>query len=497
MKELLLNKLKESFSSVLPIIIVVLLICIFKGETTTINLMPAFLIGGFLLVLGMCIFDIGANLSMVSIGSKIGMHLTKKKNIFLLLFMCFLIATIITIAEPDLLVLSKQTPNISPVVLIGSVGVGVGLFFLIACIRLLKRWSYNLILILTCVLMFVIAIFVPKEFIGVAFDSGGVTTGALSVPFIISLARGLTSFRVDKERKNDTFGLMAFCSLGPIVVLLLLGLIYKSSTTYEQFEIMTNSSISEVILNYIHEIPTYLKEVGLSLSPILILFVIYDIFFLKLKKKPLIKIIKGLIYTYIGLVIFMLGVNVGFLPMSYMIGKVLANDSVLLIPISALIGFFIIYSEPAIKVLLDQIEDITNGTINKQILLFSLSLGVSIATLLSITRIIMGFSIMYILIPGYLIAIILSFFSPNVFTRIAFDSGGVASGTMTASFLLPFAIGISEFLNRDILLYSFGLVATVATIPLITVEIIGIIYKIKTNKKVKVQIYNAEIIDYY
>lgn len=497
MKELLLNKLKESFSSVLPIIIVVLLICIFKGESTTINLMPAFLIGGFLLVLGMCIFDIGANLSMVNIGSQIGMHLTKKKNVFLLLFMCFLIATIITIAEPDLLVLSKQTPNISPVVLIGSVGIGVGLFFLIACIRLLKRWSYNLILILTCILMFVIAIFVPKEFIGVAFDSGGVTTGALSVPFIISLARGLTSFRVDKERKNDTFGLMAFCSLGPIVVLLLLGLIYKSSTTYEQFEIMTNSSISEVILNFIREIPTYLKEVGLSLSPILVLFVIYDIFFIKLKKKPLIKIIKGLIYTYIGLVIFMLGVNVGFLPMSYMIGKVLANDSVLLIPISALIGFFIIYSEPAIKVLLDQIEDITNGTINKQILLFSLSLGVSIATLLSITRIIMGFSLMYILIPGYLIAILLSFFAPNVFTRIAFDSGGVASGTMTASFLLPFAIGISEFLNRDILLYSFGLVATVATIPLITVEIIGIIYKIKTNKKVKVQIYNAEIIDYY
>ena len=497
MKELLLTKLKESFSSVLPIIIVVLLICIFKGESTTINLMPAFLIGGFLLVLGMCIFDIGANLSMVNIGSKIGMHLTKKKNVFLLLFMCFLIATIITIAEPDLLVLSKQTPNISPIVLIGSVGIGVGLFFLIACIRLLKRWSYNLILILTCVLMFVIAIFVPEEFIGVAFDSGGVTTGALSVPFIISLARGLTSFRVDKERKNDTFGLMAFCSLGPIVVLLLLGLIYKSSTTYEQFEIMTNSSIRDVIIGFIHEIPTYMKEVGLSLSPILILFIVYDIFFLKLKKKPLIKIIKGLIYTYIGLVIFMLGVNVGFLPMSYMIGKVLANDSLLLIPLSALIGFFIIYSEPAIKVLLDQIEDITNGTINKQILLFSLSLGVSIATLLSIIRIIMGFSIMYILIPGYLIAIILSFFSPNVFTRIAFDSGGVASGTMTASFLLPFAIGISEFLNRDILLYSFGLVATVATIPLITVEIIGIIYKIKTNKKVKVQIYNAEIVDYY
>jgi hypothetical protein len=434
---------------------------------------------------------------MVQIGSRIGHHLTKKKSVYLLLAMCFLIATIITMAEPDLLVLSEQTPNISPIVLILAVGIGVGLFFLLACIRMLKKWNYNLILIITCVVMFLIAYFVPREFMGVAFDSGGVTTGALSVPFIISLSRGLSQFRLDKEKKEDTFGFMAFCSLGPIIIVLILGLLYNSQSMYDKISVTLNSNLLSIIKLYIKSLPIYLKEVGISLSPIIVLFLIYNFVYLKISKKEFFKIIKGLVYTFIGLVVFLTGVNIGFLPMSYLIGKTLAVNELLLIPLSALIGFFIIYSEPAIKVLLEQIEDITNGTITKKILFVTLGIGVSIATVLSIIRIYMGFSLLYVILPGYLIAILLSFFTPKVFTRIAFDSGGVASGTMTASFLLPFAIGIAEYLNKDVLLYSFGLVATVATIPLITVEVIGIIYRIKTNKRVKVQQYNAEIIDYY
>ena len=218
---------------------------------------------------------------------------------------------------------------------------------------------------------------------------------------------------------------------------------------------------------------------------------------MKLKKNVLIKILKGLIYTYIGLVLFMVGVKVGFLPISYVIGSSLAENVYLLIPITTLIGFFIIASEPAVKVLLEQIDSITNGTINKKLLFISLSVGVGIATMLSMLRIVCGFSLLYIIVPGYIIAIILSFIIPSVFTRIAFDSGGVAAGTMTASFLLPLAIGVATSLNKDILVYSFGLVALVATIPLITIEIIGLIYKIKTKKDFKVQLYNAEIVDYY
>ena len=493
MKDIITDKIKESFASVLPLTLIVLLISIFKNDASLISLIPSFLIGALLIIIGMTIFDIGANISMVKMGSSIGKHITKKKKVLFILLMCFLVATIITMAEPDLLVLSEQIPNISKIVVILSVSIGVGLFFAIASFRVLKKWNYNNLLILTCLIMFLIVLFVPKEFIGVAFDSGGVTTGALSVPFIISLSRGLSEFRTDKDRKNDSFGLMAFCSIGPIIILLLLGLVYKS----DQVNTISFITNEDILTSYINAIPHYMKEILLSITPIIVLFLIYNFIFLKLKKKNILKIFKGLIYTYLGLVIFMIGVNVGFLRVSYVIGSSLADNIYLLIPLSTIIGFFIIYSEPAVKVLLDQIESITNGTINRKLLFVSLSIGVSIATLLSILRIVFGFPLLYILVPGYLIAIILSFFVPSVFTRIAFDSGGVASGTMTASFLLPFSIGVATYLGKNILVYSFGLVAIIATIPLITIEIIGLIYKIKSKKASKIQLFNAEIIDYY
>jgi hypothetical protein len=496
LKNIITEKLKESFTSIIPITLIVLVVCIVCNDINLMGLIPAFLIGCLLLVFGMSFFDIGVNISMIQIGSKIGKSLTKRNNVYILLLMCFIIATIITIAEPDLLVLANQTPNISPLILIFSVGFGVGLFFLLGCIRLLRKWNYNILLIVICFFMLLISFFAPKEFIGVAFDSGGVTTGALSVPFIMSLSRGLSGFRTDKNKKEDTFGLMAFCSLGPIIIVLLLGILYHPESTYEKIELITNSSLTEVIKTYISSFPIYIKDVLISFSPIIVLFFIYNFAVLKLNKNLLFKIIKGLIYTFIGLTLFLTGVNIGLLPMAYLIGQTVTNNVYILIPLTIVLGFFIIYSEPALKVLLDQIDDITNGTINKKILLLSISIGVSIATCLAIVRIIVDINLLYIIVPGYIIAILLSFFTPNVFTRIAFDSGGVASGTMTASFLLPFAIGSSELLGKNVLVSAFGLVAIVATIPLITVEIIGIVYKIKTRKQIKEQLFYAEIIDY-
>lgn len=496
MKNLVINKLKESFKSTFPLTFIVFIICLIWKTEYSLGLVFSFLLGSFFLTIGMAIFDIGANLSMLPIGTKIVNSLTKKNNVTFLLFMSFLIATIITIAEPDLLVLANQTPNISPWILIFSVGIGVGISFLLACIRILRKWNYNLLLILFCLLMIGISLFSPKEFLGVAFDSGGVTTGALSVPFIMSLSRGLSAFRTDKAKKEDAFGLIALCSIGPIIMVLLLGIIYHPITSYDDISFIANPTFVEVIKTYIHSIPMYAKQILISISPIIVLFFIFNSVTLKLKKKNLMKIIKGLIYTFIGLTIFLTGVNIGFVPMAYTTGRLIAENTIILVLLSLILGFFIIYSEPALKVLLDQIEEITNGTINKQILLFSLSIGVSIATSLAVLRIIMNINLLHIMIPSYLIAIALSFYTPKIFTRIAFDSGGVASGTMTASFLLPFAMGISEILQKDILTSAFGLVAIIATIPLITVEIIGIIYKIKTNKQVKEQLYLAQIIDY-
>ena len=496
MKNIIITKIKESAISIIPIILIVILICLIFGNGDLYSLLPSFLIASLFMIIGMTIFDIGVNLSILQIGDKIANSLIKRNNVFILLFMCFLIGTIVTIAEPDLLVLASQTPNIKPYILILSVGVGVGLFFLLGCIRVLRKWNYNLLLILICVCMLLIAIYVPNEFVGIAFDSGGVTTGALTVPLIMSLSSGLSRFRTDKDRKEDSFGLMAFCSLGPIIIVLILGLLYSPDVLYNKIDLSNNLSFIEVLTEYLLAIPNYIKEVFFSFSPIIILFLLYNFISLRLNKKVFFKIVKGLLYTFIGLTFFLIGVNTGFLPMAYLIGQVLTSNSTLMIVLALLIGFFIIYSEPALKVLIDQIEEITNGTINRRLLMMSLSIGVSIATALSIIRIIFEIDLLYIIIPGYICAIVLSFITPGLFTRIAFDSGGVASGTMTASFLLPLAIGASELMGKDILTSAFGLIAIVATIPLITIEIIGIIYKIKKRKFIKEQIYLAEIIDY-
>lgn len=496
MKELILNKFKDSVKSILPITVIVLIINIFFGTGSLTNLIPSFLIGSFLLMIGMCLFDIGADISMIEIGSKIGSHLTNKRNIPFILLLSFIIGFIITIAEPDLSVLATQVPSMPSEILICTVGVGVGLFLLIATFRMLFQIRYSYLLIFLCVLSFVIAYFVPDEFVPLAFDSGGVTTGPLSVPFIIALGAGLSAMRNDAKKKDDTFGMISFCSIGPVIIVLILGLIYNPTSSYNEIVIPVTNSLLDVFKLYLNSFPIYLKEVFMALSPIAILFLIYNFLFLKVEKRELIRIIKGLIYTYIGLSIFLTGVNVGFMPMGYLVGKTVASYKYLLVPLGMILGYFIVSSEPAVAVLTEQIEEITNGNVKKKIMDVSLSVGVSIAVGLSIIRILTGISIWYFLIPGYAFALIMSFFVPQLFTALAFDSGGVASGTMTATFLLPFAIGITESLGGNILTDAFGLIAIVATIPLITVQLVGLIYKIKIKSVYADPVYNEEIIDY-
>ncbi len=496
MKELMFNKIKASVKSILPITVIVLIISLIFSNNSITSLVPSFLIGSLFLIIGMCLFDIGADISMIEIGEKIGTHLTKKKSIPFVLFMCFLIGFIVTIAEPDLNVLASEVPSVSSNVLVYTVGIGVGIFLLIAAVRMLFQIKYSYLLIFLCVLSFVLAYFTPQEFVPLAFDAGGVTTGPLSVPLIIALGAGLSAMRSDSKKKEDTFGMISFCSVGPVIIVLLLGLIYNTKSSYNQITVTTAQSFLEIINIYLKALPIYLKEVIASLGPIVIMFLIYNFIFLKLDKKELIKIFKGLVYTYLGLVIFLTGVNVGFLPMGYTVGKVLAKYTYILIPLGMILGYFIVSSEPAVAVLTEQIEDITNGNIKKKTMDLSLAVGVGIAAGLSILRVITGISIWYFLLPGYIVALALSFFVPPIFTTIAFDSGGVASGTMTATFLLPFAIGIAESLERNVLTDAFGLVAIVATIPLITVQLVGLIYKIKTKTNYNDPIYNEEIIDY-
>lgn len=484
MRKLLSIKLREAVLSVLPITAIVLLLHYTIAPLPFYTLL-LFLAGALLLILGMTFFTLGADISMMIMGEKIGSHLTKSRKLPLIILTTLVIGIFITVAEPDLKVLARQTPAVPDMVLIIAVAIGVGIFLIISFLRILLQVKLSYILIALYGLVFLLAAFTHENFLAVAFDSGGVTTGPITVPFIMALGIGLASVRGDRTAEEDSFGLVALCSVGPIITVLLLGMFYNSSSgDYIPVSEPEAESISELLISFFSHMPEYVKEVAFALLPILLFFIIFQIFQLKIKKRPLLKIIVGLFYTFIGLVFFLTGVNVGFMPAGNLLGGKIAYGDFrwALIPLGMVIGFFIVAAEPAVHVLKQQVEDITEGSISGTAMGLSLSIGVAISVGLSMLRVTAGISIWYLIIPGYTIALALTFFVSPLFTSIAFDSGGVASGPMTATFLLPFAMGATEAVSGNILTDAFGIVAMVAMTPLITIQCLGLVYQIKSKR---------------
>lgn len=483
---LLHDKFQESLASVLPITIIVLLLC-FTVAPIPNNMLVSFLMGAVLLIAGMAFFTLGADTAMTPIGTKVGSCITKSRKVWMIVFVSFLLGVIITISEPDLQVLANQVPNIPNAALIGTVALGVGIFLVIAMLRILFGISLNILLIGFYIVVFLLAMFVPKNFWAVAFDSGGVTTGPMTVPFIMALGVGVSAIRSDRHAGNDSFGLVALCSIGPILAVLVLGLLYPSEAAYTPVEIPEMENSQEMIMLFVHGLPHYAKEVAIALAPIVAFFFLFNAFYIKMPKKPLISISVGLLFTYLGLLLFLTGVNVGFMPVGNYIGKMIGSKEFnwILLPIAMLIGYFIVKAEPAVHVLNKQVEDLTAGSIPARAMELSLSIGVASSLGLAMIRVLTGISVMYFLIPGYVLALGLSFFAPKIFTSIAFDSGGVASGPMTATFLLPFAMGACEAIGgpERIVSDAFGVVAMVAMTPLITIQLLGVEYKFRTRKE--------------
>lgn len=478
----LLEKIKESLSSVLPITIIVIILH-YALTPMPRGLFMLFVIGAVMLIFGMGLFTLGADISMMPMGERIGAELTKSRKLWLLIIISFIMGFMITVAEPDLTVLAGQVPSIPDPIIIGTVAIGVGIFLVLAILRIVFQIKLSHMLIFFYAVIFIMAYFTPNNFVPVAFDSGGVTTGPITVPFIMALGLGVAAVRGGKSAHDDSFGLVALCSAGPILAVMLLGLLYRSSGSYTDVVLADVNSLSEAFGVFMHAFPEYFKDVAIALLPIVVAFIVFQIVFLRLPKSQLIKMTIGVIYTYIGLVIFLTGVNVGFLPAGNYIGNALGSldNNWILIPIGMVMGFFIVAAEPAVHVLNKQVEDVTGGAISKRSMLVSLSLGVAVSIGIAMIRVLNGTSIWYFIVPGYAIALILTFFVEPIFTGIAFDSGGVASGPMTATFMLPFAMGAGEAVGANILLDAFGLVAMVAMTPLITIQILGVVYKIKTK----------------
>lgn len=493
------EKLKETVKAVLPIIAIVLLLC-FTAVPVSPSILLAFLMGAVLLIVGMMLFSIGVDLSMTPMGEKVGTTMTKSKSVLIMVLVSFVMGVIITVSEPDLQVLAQQVPSVPNRILIMAVAAGVGSFLVVAILRMLLGISLSYMLPVFYLATFILACFVPGDFLSVAFDSGGVTTGPMTVPFIMALGVGISAIRSDKHAADDSFGLVSLCSIGPILAVLILGMIYHpQGADYVPASIPNIETSVELWDLFEKGFPTYIREIAVSLLPIIIFFGIFQFIGGGMKKRALIKIGVGLVYTYIGLVLFLTGVNVGFMPAGNYLGQVIAGlpYAWIIVPIGMVIGYFIVLAEPAVFVLTRQVEEITSGAISGKSMSLSLSVGVSVSLGLAMTRVLTGISIMWFLIPGYGVALLLTFFVPKIFTAIAFDSGGVASGPMTATFLLPFAMGACGAVGGNIITDAFGVVAMVAMTPLITIQVLGLIYRFKAERRPKEAVQGYVSIDSY
>lgn len=476
------TKTKESFLSVFPIMIIGIILSLTLVKLDIANLFM-FILGAIFLIIGMAFFSVGAEISLMKIGEETGKYVTRKRKIWLFIIFAFLLGFLVTIAEPDLTVLAEQS-GINKYAIIISISIGIGVFLAISVLRIIFQLKISVILIISYGIIFLLGIFVPKDFLPMSFDASGVTTGAMTVPFIIAFGFGISSSRGDRTSTDDSFGLVGIASIGPIIAIMILG-IFMQNTPNATINSLHNIDNIKQFFNVVNiNIVKYLKEVLIALSPILLIYLIMNIFIFKQKKRNLISILFGFVITYIGLVLFLAGANMGFLTFGSNFGSQIAQTTYnwLLIPMGLLFGMVIVIAEPAVHVLNNQVDSITDGRITRKTMMVALAVGNGIAVSLAMVRVITGFSIWWIIIPGYLLALSLTLIAPKIFTAIAFDSGGVASGPLTVAFLLPFAIGAAQSIEgANIFQDAFGLVALVSMMPLITIQLVGLIYKIKVK----------------
>ena len=481
----LLKVLKEALQSVLPIFAIVLVLSVTFAPMES-GVLVMFLFGTLLLIVGMGFFTVGSGISMEPLGEGIGATLAKIKGYKIPLIVCFVLGVLITIAEPDLTVLAEQVPSIPNMLLIVSVAVGVGIFLVVAMIRSRNGIKLNTLLLIFYGVVIGLAFLAPDDFIPTAFDSGGVTTGPITVPFIMALGAGMASISGAKNARENSFGLIALCSIGPILSVLLLSVVFRPEGTASETVIVIANTTKEAFEAFLSGLPKYAEEVLLALVPIIAMLVIFQLISRRFNTHQLIKMGIGFVYTYIGLVFFLTGANVGFMPAGKLIGSRIAESDAkfMLIPIGALMGYFVVSAEPAVHSLKKQVEEITNGSVSQKSIGLALSIGVGISVGIAMLRVLTGIPILPILIFGYIISLAITFFVPPIYTGIAFDSGGVASGPMSTTFILPFAIGACESLGGNVMTDAFGIVAMVAMTPLIAIQVMGLISEVRRKREI-------------
>ena len=485
LKSKLMEKLREALAAVLPIVTLVLILSITAAPIPS-GVMLSFLLGAVMLVGGMMFFTVGAEVAMTPMGEQVGARVTKTRNLPLILILGFVLGVLITVSEPDLQVLARQVQAIPNIALILCVAVGVGGFLVLALVRIFYRIPLRALLFGCYLLILGLVFLTPESFRAVAFDSGGVTTGPMTVPFIMAFGMGIAAIRSDSSAAEDSFGLVALCSVGPILAVLALSMIFRADgADYTPLAVTNVADSMELRALFGGGFPEYLKEMLISILPITVFFFAFNFILLRLNFRYLSRIGLGILYTYIGLTVFMTGANYGFMPAGAYLGQMLGGLPYrwIIIPVGMLIGYLVVKAEPAVYVLMRQVEDLTDGAITGRSLQMSMCVGVGLSVGLSMLRVLLGFHILWLLVPGYALALGMSFLCPRLFTAIAFDSGGVASGPMTAAFLLPMTMGLCTAVGGNLATDAFGVVALVAMTPLITIQGLGLIYRVKTRHR--------------
>ena len=493
----LAEKTRESMASVLPVTAIVFLLSITAAPLEP-GTLVLFLFGAILLIAGMGFFTLGVDMSMIPMGEGMGAALSRFRHPLVPLLIYFLLGVLTTMAEPDLQVLAEQVPAIDTQVLVVTVAVGVGLFLAAAALRVRRGIPLRRLLLACYALVFLLAALVPGELVPVSFDSGGVTTGPITVPFLMSLGLGLASARSDADAASDSFGLISLCSIGPILSVLILGAVYGLDEVVPSSAPMLQvSTTADAARRFLDALPGYAHEVAVALLPIAGVFAVFQLATRRFQGSQLLRIGLGLAYAYAGLVLFLCGVNVGFMPAGQLIGASVASGAHrwLLVPIGMLIGFYIVKAEPAVAVLTKQVEEVSNGAISHRAMGRALSIGVCVSVGLAMVRVLTGLNILWLLVSGYAISLGLTFFVPPIFTGIAFDSGGVASGPMTATFLLPFAMGACSALGGSIMTDAFGTVAMVAMTPLVTIQVMGLYSQLRHKLARRRLLYHMERVE--
>ena len=465
----IIENLKKVISGISPIIVLVLILSfVLKIDTSTII---RFLSSALMVIIGLTLFTSGADISLNVIGEGISKSLIKKKNLGLILLVCFFLGTFITVLEPEFLTVSDEANGIPLPVLLISVSVGIGIFLMLAIFRILKRIDFKYILISGYLIIFLILMLGNFDVIPFAFDMSSVTTGAISAPFILALGVGFSK-RSRKRKDNSEFGILSICSIGPILMILILGLLFHPHIVYDSDPILKR-------LDFLSTLWMNFYQVFMSMTPLTIMYFL----FYKFKgrdKKELRGVITGLLMVLIGITLFLTGGDVGFFKMGFMLGSNLGNVNPLIImAIGGIFGYFVSKIEPSLKVLISYVNEVTSGSIKDKFLEVCLCIGVSLSVLLSLFRVLNGYSVMIFLIPTYFLAILLAFFTPNNFLSIAFDSAGVVAGNMTSSFLLPIIVGVASTVSPDYLKEAFGVISLVSIIPVIIIEIVGLIYSVE------------------